>query len=261
MAEIRREKQKTAKFIQEEILEYQEKRNHKLQLNKVRYSKKFKNLKQKNLFNAIVDNRITFISGPAGTGKTYIALMAAMELLLKTKYNIGKLQLTKPIIEAARSLGFLKGSLKEKTEPYFDSFYDNLNKLIGSGGVKHLIENELIDETIVNFIRGNTFGSINQWGNPMGHVCILDEAQNMTIGELKTYMSRMGEHTRLIILGDEDQIDIKMKHGQMNALQWAFEYLTDINGITHYKFDEDDIVREPLLIDIMKRFKQFEHLQ
>lgn len=256
----KREKQKTAKYIDEEIQKYNSNKvvSSMMSLDQIKYNKKFKNPKQKELYNSILKNRITFISGPAGTGKSYIALMAAIECLLNPKYNISKLQMTKPIIEAARSIGFLKGNLEDKTGPYFESFYDNISKLIGKQGLKYLKENEYILEAIINFVRGNTFGEYDSLGNPVGYVCILDEAQNLTVSEIKTYISRMGdEDTKLIILGDIDQMDIKLKPGEQNGLEWCFEHLDGIDGITFYTFDEDDIVRSKILIDIMKRFKMF----
>lgn len=255
----KKEKSKSSKNIKDEVKEYFDSSEVKhRQISDIKYNTKFKTKKQKDLFNLILDNRVIFITGPAGTGKTLISLMAAIECLTKDKYNIGQISLTKPIIEAARSIGFLKGSPEEKTAPYFTSFYDNIEKLIGAKDTNFLKEHGLITETIINFIRGNTFGSQDVFGEPIGHMCILDETQNITVGELKTYISRLSIDSKMIILGDEDQQDVKLKPGELNGLQWAFEYLQDLPNIAHFKFDEDDIVREPLLIDIMKRFKRFE---
>lgn len=253
-----KDKRSNKAFIDDEIANYENAKPKARQLKDITYRTKFKNKKQKEVFNLILDNRITFIGGPAGTGKTLITLMAAIEALTSDRHNIGKISLTKPIIEAARSIGFLKGDLKEKTEQYFVSFYDNLEKLIGKADTNLLRESGLITETIINFIRGNTFGSQDVFGNPIGHFCVLDECQNLTVSELRTYISRMSIDSKLIILGDEDQQDIKLKDGELNALQWAFEYLTDLPGVAHFRFDEEDIVREPILIDIMKRFKRFD---
>lgn len=257
----RKEKTKASKHIKDEVDSYFDSNKFSnRKLSDITYKSTFKSKKQKELFNLILKNRIVFVTGPSGTGKSIITLMAAIECLINEKYNIGKISLTKPIIEAARSIGFLKGGLDEKIGPYFVSFYDNIDKLIGPKNNTFLKENGLISETVLNFIRGNTFGSQNNLGEPIGHFCIADEFQNTTVTELKTYISRLdGDDSKMVILGDEDQLDIKLKQGEMNGLQWSFEYLTDIPGIAHFKFDEDDIVRSKILIDIMKRFKRFEN--
>lgn len=251
-------RQKLKQEMYDEAQEFYDYRKEQMEFKNLTLNKKYKNKKQKELFKLITDNRITFINGPAGTGKSIIALMAAIDMIRKNKYKVNKITLTKPIIEAAKSIGFLKGTVEDKTGPYFDSFYENIKKLVGKSGIKILKDNDLVDHIILNFIRGNTFGEYDENGKPIGYVTILDEAQNVTVGELKTFISRMGENTRLIILGDSDQCDMRLKDGEMNGLQWAFEYLQDIDGIAFFEFSDDDIVREPLLIEIMKRFRTFE---
>jgi phosphate starvation-inducible PhoH-like protein len=216
---------------------------------------KFKNKKQKDLYNTIMSNRITFCSGAAGTGKTLISLMAALDCLKDKSRNIGQIVLTKPIVEIGKSLGAMPGDLNEKTLQYFTHFYDNLIKIIGSYQTGYLKENNFIKETVLNFVRGSTFGQYNSNGEPIGSFCIFDESQNCTVTEMKTFISRMGENSKLVILGDIDQIDFKFAKGEKCGLEDAIDRLKGVDGIGFFEFDESDIVRDPFLIEIMKRYK------
>jgi phosphate starvation-inducible PhoH-like protein len=219
---------------------------------------KFKNKKQKDLYTTILENRITFVKGSAGTGKTFIALLAALFALKTQEYNMKKIIFTKPYVQVVNngsSTGFLKGTMEEKLQPYFVSFYSNLNKIVGNAWCTILKENNLIEDKLINFMRGETFGENDMHGNPIGSIAILDEAQNTSMGEMKTYISRMGENTKLIILGDSDQVDIKLGRNEKNGLDDAFDRFQDIPGISFIEFDEDDIVRDKFLIEVMKRYK------
>lgn len=217
---------------------------------------KFKNKKQKDMFSTIMDNRITFVKGSAGTGKTLIALLTALRCIKDPNINIDQLVLTKPIVEIGnKSLGALPGDINEKTLSYYTHFYDNLIKLIGNEATKYLKTNGVIKETILNYLRGSTFGSWDSNGNPIGSFCIFDEAQNCTIVEMKTFISRMSENSKLVILGDSDQVDLKLRDNEKCGLDDAWERLQDIEGIGFVEFTEDDIVRDPFLIEVMKRYK------
>ena len=217
---------------------------------------KFKNQKQKLLFDTIMDNRITFIRGSAGSGKTFIALMAALECLKDKSKNFANIILTKPIVEVSKSIGLLPGEVSEKTFNYFIHFYDNLIKLIGEEQTRMLKDNGLITESIINFIRGNTFGKCTSDGTPIGSIIIFDESQNSNVHEMKTFISRLGEESKLIILGDSDQIDLKLKGGELCGLDDAIERLSDIEKIGYVEFFDEDIVRDPFLIEIMKRYRK-----
>jgi phosphate starvation-inducible PhoH-like protein len=216
---------------------------------------KFKNKKQKDLYDTILSNRIIFVRGVAGSGKTLIALMAALECIKNPKINIDQIVLTKPIIEISRSLGALPGDVNEKTFMYYTHFYDNLSKLIGNETTKYLKSNGVIKDTILNYLRGSTFGKWDENGNPVGSFCIFDESQNCTATEMKTFISRMGEDSKLVILGDSDQIDLKLNKSEKCGLDDAWSKLQGIKGIGFIEFTEDDIVRDPFLIEIMKRYK------
>ena len=219
---------------------------------------KFKTKKQKIMYDTIIDNRITFVKGAAGTGKTLVALMAGLDCLKDSSYNIGQIILTKPIVEitSQRGLGSLPGEVSDKILTYYTHFYDNLIKIIGSTQTGYLKSNGFIKETILNYLRGSTFGQYTADGKPVGSFCIFDETQNTTITEMKTFISRMGEASKLVILGDTDQIDLKLNKGEKCGLEDAIERLQDIEGIGFVEFDEDDIVRDPFLVEIMKRYKK-----
>ncbi len=257
---MRKPQTKKAKFttLQDEFSDIdrmeKERKQNALELN-FKINCKFKNEKQKLMYDTVMSNRITIVKGAAGTGKTLIALMAALNCVKDKKKPIDQIILTKPVIEVSRSLGALPGDLTEKTLCYYTHFYDNLIKLIGNEATKHFKTNGLIKETVLNYVRGSTFGRYDSDGKPIGSFCIFDETQNTTIIEMKTFISRMGENSKLVILGDNDQVDIKMLKGEKTGLHDAWDRLNGIDGIGFVEFTEDDIVRDPFLVEIMKRYK------
>lgn len=217
---------------------------------------KFKSRKQREMSDSVKKNRITFVTGSAGTGKSFVALKTGLELLKSHKFKIGDMLLTTPIIEvSSKSIGALPGDLDMKVQNYFQHFYDNMEKIIDKKTLTFLKSSGLITDKIVNFMRGATFGKSDEDGNPIGTFCILDEAQNLTQMELKTYISRLGENSKMVILGDIEQCDIRMRKGEKNALADAIERFKDIDGVGIVEFGEDDIVRDKFLIEIMKRYK------
>jgi len=257
MAQKRRSKKPTAQELEDIDEMFEEKRNQVGSL-QFKINCKFKNSKQKEMFNTIMENRVTFVRGCAGTGKTLISLLTALRCIKEEKVNIDQIVLTKPIVEitSSRGLGALPGDINEKTLSYYTHFYDNLIKLIGNSATKYLRGNDIIKETLLNYLRGSTFGRWDANGNPIGSFCIFDEAQNCSIVEMKTFISRMGEDSKLVIMGDTDQIDLKLNKGEKCGLDDAWERLQDIDNIGFVEFTEDDIVRDPFLIEIMKRYKE-----
>lgn len=246
--------------LQEELAEIDE--MHEIKRNQItslqfKINCKFKNKKQKDMRDTIMSNRITFVRGAAGTGKTLISLLTALECVKDKSINIDQIVLTKPIVEitSTKGLGALPGDINEKTLSYYTHFYDNLAKLIGSESTKYLKLNNVIKETILNYLRGSTFGRWDSNGNPIGSFCIFDEAQNCSVVEMKTFISRMGEQSKLVIMGDSDQIDLKLNRGEKCGLDDAWDRLQGVDGIGFVEFTEDDIVRDPFLIEIMKRYK------
>lgn len=248
------------KLSNDELGEWEFGMNNKQEINisniKIKNYIKFKNKKQKELYDKIINNRIVFVKGVAGTGKTLITLMAAIECLKNQELKINKILLSKPIVEASTNMGFLPGTVSEKIFQYFFSFYDNLKKIIGDSQTKFLKQSGIISESPLNFMRGNTFGSLDLEGNPIGTFCILDEAQNATVKDVKLFISRNGENSKLVIMGDTDQTDLKLRQGEETSLDDAFKRFQGIDGIAFVEFTEDEIVRDPFLIEIMKRYRQ-----
>jgi phosphate starvation-inducible protein PhoH and related proteins len=217
---------------------------------------KFRSKKQKELSEIIKSNRITIINGSAGTGKSFIALKTGLEMMKDPGSGIGDMLLSTPIIEVSRvSLGSLPGSLEEKTFNYFQHFYDNIEKIVGTKVMKFLKGSGLVNDRIVNFIRGATFGKSDDNGNPVGTFCIFDESQNFYPSEVKAILSRLGEKSKIILCGDLDQCDLHLRGNEINGLQDAYNRFKDMDGVGYFEFTEDDIVRDPFLIDIMKRYK------
>lgn len=237
----------------EDIINQNGKRKNELKYN---LDIKCKNEKQKHLLNLIKDPevRIIFIKGSAGTGKTFVSLLGSLFCLKNEEYNINKILMSKVIVPAARDIGYLKGELDDKIAPYFKAYWNNIEKMVGKVWSDYLKENSFIEETLVNFVRGDTFGNFDSKGNPVGEIAILDEAQNSTVTETKTFLSRLAEQSKMIIMGDTDQVDIKLKRNEKTGLDDAFDRFQGINGIEFIEFTDDDIVRDPFLIEVMKRY-------
>ena len=217
---------------------------------------KFKNQKQKQLTKKIKENRITFVTGSPGSGKTFIALKTGLELIKSEDVKIGDMMLTTPIIEVSpKSLGALPGDLQDKIMNYFDHFYDNLDKIVGNKVTKFLKGSNIVNDKVVNFMRGTTFGKYDENNEPIGTYCLLDEAQNLTVSEMKTFISRLGENSKMVICGDPEQCDIKLNKNEKNGLVDAIERFKEMEGVGIVEFTEDDIVRDPFLIEIMKKYK------
>ena len=216
---------------------------------------KYKNEKQKEMFKTIKDNRITFIRGVAGSGKTIISLHTGLKLIKQITNNLSKIVLIKPPVEAGKSIGYMPGDFKDKIYRYFEPFYDNISKILSSEELtKKLKSSGLIKEQIINFVRGATFGDYSD-GKPIGQFIIADEMQNTTVHEMKTFISRLGENSKMVIMGDTDQMDIRLPNGEQNGLDDAWDRFQGLSGIGFVEFTEDDIVRDEFLIDIMKRYK------
>lgn len=198
-----------------------------------------KTIAQSNYIKAINSHQIVFSSGPAGTGKTYIAASMAAEALQKDPSS--RLILVRPVVEAEEKLGFLPGELEEKYAPYLAPFIDILEERLGKSTVKYLLKNKRIDPQPLAYMRGKTFD--NSW-------VILDEAQNTTPGQMKLFLTRIGKNSKFIIDGDIDQIDVKGKNG----LKDAINRLTRVPGIKFIQFSEHDIVRNDIIKDILQAY-------
>ena len=248
----RQARKKTNAEIQAELQEMawaQEERellNRLSDISKLRINKEIKNKnpKQKDLCKAIVENQITFVSGPAGTGKTLMALKTALELLKKDN-EYSKILLTKPIVEAGESIGFLPGDIDSKTDPYMGSFIGSISKLVGKTMAGELMKSETIVSAPLAYLRGETFEN---------SIAIIDEAQNTTKSGLKLWLSRKGETSKLIVLGDTRQTDLYLRNGHSSGLEDAFKRFPGVPGVGFIEFTEDEIVRSDILIELMKRY-------
>ncbi len=209
---------------------------------------KYKTLGQKNYVDAIKKNEVVFGVGPAGTGKTYLAV--AMAVSSFRKKEVEKIILTRPAVEAGESLGFLPGDLQSKVDPYLRPLYDALQEMFGLESYQKLIEKGVIEIAPLAYMRGRTLNN---------SFIILDEAQNTTKEQMKMFLTRMGEGSRMVITGDVTQIDLPS--GKKSGLVHATEILKNIDGIGIIKLTSSDVVRHSLVMKIIKAYDKFENTE
>jgi len=202
---------------------------------------KAKTKNQKKLVDASNDNDIVFAIGPAGTGKTYVAVAMAVKALRNRL--VKKIILTRPAVEAGESLGFLPGDMKDKVDPYLRPLYDALDDLIHPERLKQFISNRVIEVAPLAFMRGRTLDNA---------FVILDEAQNATSVQLKMFLTRLGPNAKCIVTGDLTQIDLP-RH-QYSGLGKALDLLGDVNGIEIVRMSKDDVVRHRLVKKIIEAY-------
>lgn len=202
-----------------------------------------KTLGQKVFVDQIMHHDLTFAIGPAGTGKTFLAVCLAVEALKKG--DVEKIILTRPAVEAGENLGFLPGDLKEKVDPYLRPLYDSLDTMLSSERVERYIEKGIIEIAPLAYMRGRTLDNA---------VVILDEAQNTTKSQMLMFLSRLGRNSKMIITGDLTQVDL-LKN-QESGLKIAIEKLKHIKEISFMTLTSADIVRHPLVIKIVDAFEK-----
>ena len=196
---------------------------------------------QQNYVNAIIENDAVFAVGPAGTGKTYLAVARAVEALESS--DVKRIVLVRPAVEAGEKLGFLPGDLSEKVDPYLRPIYDALYEFIGFEKVNKLIEQRVIEVAPLAFMRGRTLNE---------SYIILDEAQNTTIPQMKMFLTRMGFGSKMVITGDVTQIDLP--NPKQSGLTDAIKILKDIEQIAFCNFDAQDVVRHQLVKNIVRAY-------
>lgn len=202
-----------------------------------------KTLIQKLYIEELEKNSILFATGPAGTGKTYLAVAYAVNKLKKNE--IKKIIITRPAVEAGEKLGFLPGDLKEKVDPYLIPIYDALNDFLGKETVEKLVEKGVIEIAPLAYMRGRTLDHA---------IVILDEAQNTTSNQMKMFITRLGFDSKMIITGDMSQVDLQKN--ETSGLFEATHLLKNIKGIDQIKFGKYDVMRHPLVSKIIERYEE-----
>ena len=204
---------------------------------------KVKNINQFKYMEIISNSTVTFGIGPAGTGKTFLAVASAVKLYAENK--IRKIVLTRPAVEAGERLGYLPGDLSQKIDPYLVPLFDALEHFFGNEKLGYLIEKRNIEIVPLAYMRGRT----------LDNACIiLDEAQNATSNQIKMFLTRLGENSKIIITGDETQIDLYKK--DYSGLRKTRKKLSNIDEISVMEFQNSDIVRNPIVSKILEVFPE-----
>ena len=198
---------------------------------------------QKAYVNIVQKNDVVFSIGPAGTGKTFIAVAFAVAAL--ENHEVDRIILCRPAVEAGESLGFLPGDLKEKVDPYLAPLYDSLRTLFAENKLSQLLERKTIEVVPLAYMRGRTLDSAYM---------ILDEAQNATVMQMKMFLTRLGIGSRAIITGDVTQIDLQRRSD--SGLVQVAGILKDVEGIGFVMLDQNDVVRHPLVMKIIQAYDQ-----
>jgi len=200
-------------------------------------------LNQKNYVANILSNDITFGIGPAGTGKTYLAVACAVDAL--ERQEVRRIILTRPAVEAGEKLGFLPGDLNQKVDPYLRPLYDALYEMLGFEKIAKLVESNVIEVAPLAYMRGRTLNE---------SFIIVDESQNTTKEQMKMFLTRIGFNSRAVVTGDITQIDLP--NSKMSGLKQAIEILDDVKGVSFSFFQAADVVRHPVVQRIVEAYEK-----
>lgn len=204
-----------------------------------------RSVNQQKLVKAVAENDLVFALGPAGSGKTYVAIALAVKAL-KNK-EVKRIILSRPAVEAGEKLGFLPGDMKDKIDPYLQPLYDALQDMIPPLKLKEYMETNVIQIAPLAFMRGRTLGDA---------VIILDEAQNATTHQMKMFLTRLGLNAKMIVTGDMTQIDLPER--QASGLVQAVRILSRVKGVGRIEFTKKDIVRHKLVQRIVEAYEQYD---
>lgn len=207
---------------------------------------KFLTENQKDYYDILVSNQITICSGPAGVGKSYIAMKAAVDLLMEPDNGYEKIIIVRPAVEAEEKLGALPGNLEEKLDPYIFPSYYLLNKLIGKDAREKLKDGEIIEVFALAYMRGMNIDN---------SILIFEEAQNSTPNQMKLLLTRIGSNSKFFISGDLEQTD-RYKDKKQSGLYDAITRFNFIKDIGTFEFNEKDVVRNPLISKILQKYDE-----
>lgn len=208
--------------------------------------RKFLSEGQKDYYNILKESEITICTGPAGVGKSYIAMKAAVELLLDDKNSYEKIIIVRPAVEAEEKLGALPGNLEEKLDPYIFPSYYLLNKIIGKEAREKLKEADVIEVFALAYMRGMNIDN---------SILIFEEAQNSTPSQMKLLLTRIGFNSKFFISGDIEQTD-RYKDKTQSGLYDAVNRFRDMDNIGTYTFNSKDVIRNPLITKILDRYEE-----
>lgn len=207
--------------------------------------KKFLSESQKEYYNILTNNEITICTGPAGVGKSYVAMSAAVQLLLDDSNSYEKIIIVRPAVEAEEKLGALPGNLEEKLDPYIFPSYYLLNKIIGKEAREKLKEHDVIEVFALAYMRGMNIDN---------SILIFEEAQNSTPSQMKLLLTRIGFNSKFFISGDIEQTD-RYKDKTQSGLYDAMNKFTDLDEVGTYDFKNEDIIRNPIISKILKKYE------
>ena len=213
---------------------------------KKKQKNKFLTENQEEYYNLLRNNQITICSGPAGVGKSYIAMKAAVDLLMDQNNHYEKLVIVRPAVEAEEKLGSLPGNLEEKLDPYIFPSYYLLNKIIGKDARERLKDAEIIEVFALAYMRGMNIDNT---------ILIFEEAQNSSPNQMKLLLTRIGFNSKFFISGDIEQTD-RYKDKKHSGLYDAIQKFKDVHDVGVFEFGDGDVVRNPLITQILKRYEE-----
>ena len=213
---------------------------------KKKQKNKFLTENQEVYYNLLRNNQITICSGPAGVGKSYIAMKAAVDLLMDTNNAYEKLVIVRPAVEAEEKLGSLPGNLEEKLDPYIFPSYYLLNKIIGKDAREKLKDAEIIEVFALAYMRGMNIDNT---------ILIFEESQNSSPNQMKLLLTRIGFNSKFFISGDIEQTD-RYKDKKQSGLYDAIQKFKNVNDMGVFEFGDDDVVRNPLISKILKKYEE-----